>query len=196
MNFLAHVYLSGNDEKLIIGNLIADAVKGKQIENFEEGIVKGIKLHRLIDTFTDNHEVFKQSAARLEPVYKKYAVVIADIFYDHFLAKDFHLYSNISLSHTAHHTYSILIRNYAILPPRSKRMLPFMATQNWLEGYANLRDLQRVFNGMSRRASFVSGMENAIVDLKKDYNAFESEFHLFFPDMINYVKSVMASGQI
>ena len=75
-------------------------------------------------------------------------------------------------------------------------MLPFMVTQNWLEGYANLMDLQRVFNGMSRRASFVSGMENAVFDLKKDYEAYESEFNLFFPDIINYTNKVLISGII
>jgi len=194
MNFLAHVYLSGNNEQLILGNLIADAVKGKQIDNFSHDIVKGIKLHRLIDSYTDNHIVFKKSTNRLEPVYKKYASVIADIFYDHFLAKNFHKYSRISLSQTAHTAYNILIRNYDILPPKSKRMLPYMTTQNWLEGYANLTDLQRVFNGMSRRASFISGMENAIFDLKKDYAAYETEFQLFFPDIINYTNKVLASG--
>ena len=194
MNFLAHVYLSGNNEQLILGNLIADAVKGKQIDNFSHDIVKGIKLHRLIDSYTDNHIVFKKSTNRLEPIYKKYASVIADIFYDHFLAKNYHKYSRISLSQTAHTAYNILIRNYDILPPKSKRMLPYMTTQNWLEGYANLTDLQRVFNGMSRRASFISGMENAIFDLKKDYAAYETEFQLFFPDIINYTNKVLASG--
>ncbi|MFZ4413656.1 MAG: ACP phosphodiesterase [Bacteroidales bacterium] len=194
MNFLAHVYLSGNNEQLILGNLIADAVKGKQIDDFSNDILKGIKLHRLIDTYTDRHIVFKTSVSRLEPVYKKYACVIADIFYDHFLAKNFHKYSSIPLSQTAHTTYKILIRNYSILPPKSKRMLPFMVIQNWLQGYANLTDLQRVFNGMSRRASFVSGMENAIIDLKKDYTAYETEFSLFFPDIISYTQQMLISG--
>ena len=194
MNFLAHIYLSGNNEQLILGNLIADAVKGKQINNFNEDIIKGIRLHRLIDNFTDHHIVFKSSVNRLEPVYKKYASVIIDIYYDHFLAKNYHKYSGISLSQTAHTAYNILIRNYDILPLRSKRMLPYMVTQNWLEGYAYLTDLQRVFNGMSRRASFVSGMENAIFDLKKDYAAYENEFNLFFPDIINYIHKVKISG--
>ncbi|MFZ4398491.1 MAG: ACP phosphodiesterase [Bacteroidales bacterium] len=194
MNFLAHVYLSGENEALILGNLIADAVKGKQIDTFSPEIIKGIKLHRLIDTFTDNHVVFRKSINRLEPVYKRYAGVIGDIFYDHFLAKNFHKYSRIALNQTAHTTYGILIRNYDILPLRSKRMLPFMVTQNWLEGYANLIDLQRVFNGMSRRASFISGMENAIFDLKKDYSDYENEFCLFFPDIINYTHKIIHSG--
>ena len=69
-----------------------------------------------------------------------------------------------------------------------------MVIQNWLQGYANLTDLQRVFNGMSRRASFVSGMENAIIDLKKDYTAYETEFSLFFPDIISYTQQMLISG--
>jgi acyl carrier protein phosphodiesterase len=186
MNFLAHVFLSGTNEQLILGNLIADSVKGKMIDSFDEGVKKGIQLHRLIDQYTDNHFVVKRSKARLENTYKKYAGVIADIYYDHFLAANFPLYSPISLSQTAHTAYNILIRNFEILPPQSKRILPYMATQNWLEGYANLHDLQRVFNGMSRRASFVSGMENAILDLKKDYQDYEKDFFDFFPDLIKY----------
>jgi acyl carrier protein phosphodiesterase len=186
MNFLAHVFLSGTNEQLILGNLIADSVKGKMMDSFDEGVKKGIQLHRLIDQYTDNHFVVKRSKARLETTYKKYAGVIADIYYDHFLAANFPLYSPVSLSQTAHTAYNILIRNFEILPPQSKRILPYMATQNWLEGYANLHDLQRVFNGMSRRASFVSGMENAILDLKKDYQDYEKDFFDFFPDLIKY----------
>ena len=186
MNFLAHVFLSGTNEQLILGNLIADSVKGKMMDSFDEGVKKGIQLHRLIDQYTDNHFVVKRSKARLENTYKKYAGVIADIYYDHFLAANFPLYSPVSLSQTAHTAYNILIRNFEILPPQSKRILPYMATQNWLEGYANLHDLQRVFNGMSRRASFVSGMENAILDLKKDYQDYEKDFFDFFPDLIKY----------
>ncbi len=192
MNFLAHVYLSGNDENLILGNLIADSVKGKMIDLFADEIKKGIILHRMIDVYTDNHQVVKLSKKRLEAKYKKYAAVIIDIYYDHFLAANFHLFSSTSLTQTAHTAYHILIKNFDILPPKSKRILPFMATQNWLEGYANLLDLQRVFNGMSRRASFVSGMEQAIDDLQIDYQHYEAEFFSFFPDVVKFTRMKIA----
>ncbi len=58
MNFLAHLYLSGNSEELLIGSFIADAVKGSNFEGYHPQVVKGIKLHRCIDTFTDSHPVF------------------------------------------------------------------------------------------------------------------------------------------
>ncbi len=73
-----------------------------------------------------------------------------------------------------------MLRNYAKLPPRSKRILPWMMAQNWLTGYANLTDLHRSFTMMSRRTSFESHMENAVDFLKLHYADFEEEFHAFF----------------
>ncbi len=93
MNFLAHLYLSGNDEQLMIGNFIADSVKGSSYKNFPDGIKRGILLHRAIDFYSDNHSVFLKSVERLRPNYHKYAGVIVDIFFDHFLAKNWKEYS-------------------------------------------------------------------------------------------------------
>ena len=86
MNFLAHLFLSGEPGELMVGNFIADSVKGNAMNDFSEGIQKGIILHRAIDTFTDSHNEMQKSKERLRPRYKKYAPVITDIFYDHFLA--------------------------------------------------------------------------------------------------------------
>ena len=97
MNFLAHLYLSGDNEDLIIGNFIADMVKGRQIENFQEEVVKGIELHRKIDYFTDNHAIVDQSKRRLRNKYRLYSGVIVDMFYDHYLAANWSEYSRIPL---------------------------------------------------------------------------------------------------
>ena len=92
MNFLAHVFLSGVDEQLILGNLIADAVKGKQFENYDLKVKNGIIMHRQIDKFTDDHAIVRQSKKRLEEDYKKFAGIIVDIYYDHFLSLNFNKY--------------------------------------------------------------------------------------------------------
>lgn len=188
MNFLAHLYLSPPDEKVILGNFFADAVKGNGFEKYEEPIKNGIILHRNIDTFTDSHPVFIKSASRLRPVYRMYSRVIVDIYYDHFLARMWDNYSDTDLTEFVQSTYRILARNYLLLPKRSKRILPWMIAQNWLAGYANFRDLERVFMGMSRRTGYKSGMENAVSDLKKNYEEFQQEFQEFFPEIVGYVK--------
>ncbi len=187
MNFLAHLFLSPDDNDIMIGNFIADAIKGKNINTFNDDIKLGVKLHREIDNYTDNHLIFKESAYRLRDKYRLYSRVIVDIYYDHFLARQWETYANVDLISFASHAYKTLIKHYTKLPPRYKRILPFMIAQNWLVGYSSFWSLERVFKGMSRRTGYKSGMENAVTDLKKDYKAYEKEFSLFFPELINFV---------
>src|SRR5688572_23493915 len=97
MNFLAHLYLSGDFDELMIGNFMADFVKGKPSPSIHPQIVKGIELHRQIDTYTDTHPIVKASKVRLQPTYRKYAGVIVDMYYDHFLAIHWQKYSSVSL---------------------------------------------------------------------------------------------------
>jgi len=193
MNFLAHYFLSPEDDQIALGNFIADAVKGKEFEKYNDKIKNGILLHREIDNYTDKHPVFRRSTQILNSKYKKYSGVIIDIYYDHFLAKNWKDYSKTDLVDFVSQAYKILIKNYFILPKKIKRILPFMIAQNWLVGYANLNDLQRVFNGMARRTTFDSGMENAIFDLKNNYTTFENDFREFFPDLIEFCKNQIIS---
>jgi acyl carrier protein phosphodiesterase len=188
MNFLAHAYLSGGDDQVMIGNFIADAVKGNSYHKFPEPVRKGILLHRLIDEYTDNHQAFKSSRKRLQENYGKFSGVIVDIYYDHFLARNWDHYADEPLEEFVSHAYRVLINNYFLLPARSKRILPFMVSQNWLAGYANFRDLKQVFKGMSNRVKrYNSGMENAVSDLEMHYEGFQEDFDDFFPDMQVYV---------
>lgn len=187
MNFLAHTYLSFNRKELIIGNFIADHVKGNNLKKFRPGIIEGIHLHRKIDAYTDTHPVFLQSKSRISGKYRKYAGVIIDMFYDHFLSADWHIYSEESINIFTNRAYKELLRNYIILPAKTKRLLPYIIYYDWLASYANLRFLQRSLQGMSMRTAFNSGMEHAVDDLRENYDAFREEFHLFFPDIIRFV---------
>jgi acyl carrier protein phosphodiesterase len=187
MNFLAHLYLSGQEEDVIVGNFVADSVKGNSLGKYPEGMERGIRLHREIDHYTDHHPVFRASKSRLSPKYRMFAGVIVDIYYDHFLAKYWSEYSEEDLKSKVSKTYFLLIRRFHLLPPRSRRILPYMVTQNWLVGYRDLNVLQRVFNGMSRRTAHPSGMENAIQDLQADYSSYENEFRAFFPEIIHHI---------
>jgi acyl carrier protein phosphodiesterase len=187
MNFLAHLYLSPKNEEIMFGNFIADSVKGKVFDTYSEKIQQGILLHREIDQYIDSHPVFKESKKRLSPRYRMYSGVITDIFYDHFLAKNWSEYSDKELSRFVSSAYQMLIKKFLLLPARSKRTLPFMIAQNWLVNYANFKDLRKVFRGMSRRTSNTSPMLNAVDDLELHYELFEAEFRAFFPDIILHI---------
>ena len=195
MNFLAHIYLSGNDEDLIVGNFIADMVKGRQIENFHENIVKGIQLHRKIDSFTDSHPIVEKSKMRLRNKYRLYSGVVVDMFYDHYLARNWREYSCLPLGKFVSNAYQLLLKNYFLLPVRARNVAPYMIASNWLVNYAHLEKLQNHFQGMAKRTPFDSGMEHAVGDLKKYYDDFAAEFAAFFPELIAYVERMGISNQ-
>ena len=189
MNYLAHLYLSFGHEEIMVGNYIADAVKGKQIERFSEKIQEGIRLHRGIDDFTDKHPIVENSKARIRKRYRKYAGVIIDMYYDHFLASGWENYSSESLINFTRQSYKTLLRHYVTMPARMKRILPFMAAGNWLASYAETDNIALALKGMSRRTKFNSGMENAGEELKLYYHDLKGDFSEFFPEVIKFSKN-------
>jgi len=183
MNFLAHIYLSGNNEHIAIGNFVADGVRGNKYKLYPKDIQIGIQLHRNIDTFTDAHPLFRQCTKRLHKGYGHYSGVIVDIFFDHFLAKNWKTYSDIPLDIYISDFYKSLTKNISILPPRFKRITPIMIEGNWLLSYATIEGIQIVLNGMNQRTKGQSKMNEATKELKEHYDAFEADFTLFFEDL-------------
>jgi len=192
MNFLAHVSLSGNDPKLMVGNFIGDFVKGRNLlEQFEPRIASGIELHRSIDEFTDSHPIVAQSKNRLRPFYRHYSAVIVDMFYDHLLAKNWDYYYDEFLPDFAERTYRTIESFDTILPTPVKFMLPYMTKGNWLVNYARLEGIERALTGMARRSKHESKMELAVNDLVNHYNEFTEEFSTFFPELQQHCKIVI-----
>lgn len=193
MNFLAHIYLSGDDEGIIIGNFIADGIKGKKYVKYPPDIQKGILLHRAIDTFTDAHPTVRQSTARLHEKYGHYSGVIVDILYDHFLARNWDQYHDTPLEVYVDEFYELLRNNYPILPLRIKRMMPYMISDNWLLNYASVKGISTILAQMNVRTKNVSRMNFAVVELEEFYDEFESEFTSFFADLIIFSKKKLAT---
>lgn len=187
MNFLAHLYLSGNNKNIMIGNFIADHIKGNQFKHFDEEIQKGIFLHREIDTFTDAHEIVRKSKRRLHERYNHYNGVIIDIFYDFFLAKNWHKYSTVSLQDFSNEVYNLLQENFEILPLKSQQFLKYMIEYNLLFNYQFESGIEKVLKGMNHRTKGISQMNLAIEDLKIYQKEFEKDFSLFFVDLQQYV---------
>lgn|SRR5690606_10840055 len=184
MNFLAHIYLSGDNDLITIGNFIADGIKGRDYKNFRKEFQIGILLHRHIDTFTDAHETVRLSTKRLHEKYGHYSGVIVDILYDHFLAKNWHLYSDISLEDYADNFYNLLEEHYDLLPITIQKMMPFMMHDNWLLSYASIEGISKILQGMNRRTKNRSGMHEAVNELELFYTEFEAEFTSFFDELI------------
>ncbi|HEX8329351.1 MAG TPA: acyl carrier protein phosphodiesterase [Hymenobacter sp.] len=197
MNFLAHLFLSGSASgadyaDVLLGNFIADSVPGKQLENFTPAVQTGIRLHRAIDTFTDQHPVVRRVTQRLRTAgYGKYAGVISDMFLDHFLARNFTEFTAESLADFTQRVYALLAARHAEMPPRVQHFFPHMREHNWLLGYAATAGIARALGGLSRRATPGSGMETAVAELEANYAEYEADFREFFPELQRHVAETL-----
>jgi acyl carrier protein phosphodiesterase len=192
MNFLAHLYLSGDRSRVMVGNFIGDFVKGRNLSGrYEPDVVVGIELHRAIDHFTDTHEIVHQSKKRLAGKYRHYSGVIVDVFYDHFLSSNWSNYHHEPIEVFAQEAYKLLLNNEAILPGDLKVMLSYMIRQNWLVAYGGIDGIQKALSGIARRTPYVSNMEKATADLKENYEGFLSDFTAFFPQLSDFAKEYL-----
>lgn len=188
MNYLAHIYLSGNDTELRIGNFIADSVRGKDFSMFPERVAQGIILHRHIDTFTDSHPVVKLSKNLIRSEYGHWSSVIVDIYYDHFLAANWFDFNDQPLDIYVQQFYNDLQEYYDILPKKVQNFLPYMIEQNWINSYATVDGISRIFHQMNHRTRNRSKMNFAPIELVKYYNEMERHFREFFEDLEFHVK--------
>ncbi|KRD61410.1 ACP phosphodiesterase [Flavobacterium sp. Root935] len=193
MNFLAHIYLSGENDLIKIGNFMADGIRGKQFEHFPEDVKKGILLHRFIDTYTDSHDIFRKSTKRLHDRYHHYSGVIVDIVYDHFLAKNWSNYSEEKLESFINRFYNSLHENYSILTEKTQGLMPYMIERNWLLSYRTTEGIHQILTQMDRRSKNISKMQYAIEELNEFYDEFEEEFTSFFEEIKIQAKAKLIS---
>lgn len=193
MNFLAHIYLSGENDLVKIGNFMADGIRGNDYLKFPDEVIKGILLHRQIDTFTDLHPIYRKSKHRLHEKYGHYSGVIMDILYDHFLAKNWNEYSYEKLEDYVESFYKSLENNKAILSEKTKSIVPYMIDQNWLASYASLAGIEKILFQMDYRTKHRANMQEAIVELQEFYFQFEEEFTLFFEELRKFSNQKLLS---
>jgi acyl carrier protein phosphodiesterase len=191
MNFLAHIYLSGGINEVMIGNFIGDYVKGNRYENFSPEIQRGILLHRKIDSFTDKHPLVRISTARFKPCYQRYASVVNDVVYDHYLAFLWDDYSDVPLADYVDQVHAYLLKNYFTLPRRVKAFLPFLIKSRRLENYKYLHGIERSLSIMANHTSLPEKSKCATMIMSEQYELLKDEFVAYFKDVREMVDSYL-----
>ena len=189
MNFLGHIYLSGSDTDLAIGNLVADQIKGNKISELPNKIKSGIVLHRLIDEFTDNHSSYKKCVSELFPNYRHYSRVIIDMYFDHFLAANWDNFHKIPLKIYSNNFYDKLKKSCFYFDDRVQYFICALINQKWLEKYSTLEDLKFILQQMEERTKFPSKLEASTYDLIEKYTYFEAHFFHFMKDIAFFAKN-------
>ena len=189
MNYLAHAYLSFGQPGLVVGNMISDFVKGKKQYDYPPEILRGIKLHRAIDEFTDAHDATRQAKEFFRPAYRLYSGAFVDVVYDHFLATDATIFPDEkNLQELAANTYKILQQYFDWLPQRFQQMLPYMQQQNWLYHYRFPNGIQQSMGGLVRRSAYLTESATAFSIFENQYGPLQSCYSIFFPELANMVR--------
>lgn len=190
MNYLAHALLARTSPEILVGGLMADFVKGSMPVSLPVEIQHGIIMHRRIDRFTDDHEVVYQCKRLISPLRRRYAGVMVDIFFDHFLAQYWHRYAPDPLDEFTAGVYETLFDHWDLLPGRLQRVLPHMAKDDWLASYHHIDAIHNSINGISRnRLKRSNPLLDGAEELEWHYSSFESYFNYFFPQLIEFVRS-------
>ena len=190
MNYLAHLLLAGDDPGLIVGALLGDFVRPRQIREYSDAIQAGIRLHVQIDVFTDAHPVVARSKSRMRAPYRRFGAVLTDIFYDHFLAREWENFTEgPRLEEFAKDRYRVLLDHHSLLPPRLRRIVPIMAEQDWLTAYHDVEAIDKTLQRLAGRLKRVNPLPHAVRMLEENYAGLESDFREFFPQLAAHAQA-------
>lgn len=188
MNYLAHLFLADDDPDALIGSLMGDFAKGHIDQTLPPAMRHGIRLHRRIDSFTDSHQVVQHSKRLIRPEYRRYAGILIDMFYDHYLARHWQDYSHESLDVFAEKVSRVVLSHMDRLPPSMKRSMTYMIRNDLLLSYREVAGIRRALRGIETRLKRPSGLRHATEDLALNYTAFGEDFFDFFPLLIDFVR--------
>ena len=184
MNYLAHAFLSHNNSDLLIGNFIADHLRGNDFKNYSPQIIEGIYLHRKIDSFTDSHLNFKASKRLFYNGFERYSGILVDIYFDYFLAKNFNNYSNNSLNEFSLNVYDTYSAHKQLLPTSSFNFLEYVIKNNIYYNYSTLSGIEKVLFHLSHRIKHPIMLNDSIIILKQHEKELEENFKLLFDDAL------------
>jgi acyl carrier protein phosphodiesterase len=187
MNWLAHLYLSEANPAVRIGNLLPDLLPLPSLASLPPDFQRGIALHRRIDAFTDAHPTVRQSIKRFAPPFRRFGGVLTDIFYDHFLARDWSAYAAEPLSDFTQTFYASFSQFRNVLPADACARLEQMRAADWLNSYGELSGMARALERIGSRFQRRVDLAGSLSVLESNYELFRSDFQSFFPELQSHV---------
>ncbi|MCB1871907.1 MAG: DUF479 domain-containing protein [Gammaproteobacteria bacterium] len=193
MNYLAHLFLGGDEPQRRLGSLIADFTRGRMetlAKHYPEKVLQGISVHRQVDLFTDRHEGVSCSKRRFSPLRRRYAGIIIDVLHDHYLSRHWEKYSDKSRELFIADAYQLLLDYWQYLPERMRKVAPLMIEQDWLGSYHHIDAIGAVYERMSRRLRRPNTLAGTLKEVQMHYTELERDFETFFPDILAHADRI------
>ncbi len=193
MNFLAHLHLADPDPGLMLGGIVADFARNPEVALLPENVQRGVRLHRLIDGFTDRHAAVQRSVARVSKRLGWFAGIVIDIYYDHILARDWNRYSTESLREFVDRGYRVLEELYPLAPPDAKNFIRRFIDQDQLFGYSTTVGITFTLSRVSKRIAEripkkAIWLPDAMPDLAAADTDLSADFHAFYPELMAFAE--------
>lgn len=189
MNFLGHLFLShACSDGIITGNFLADLVRPYEFKNFPASYADGLRLHRLIDEFTDADVYAKRITHLFRDKHGKYSPVVTDVVMDYLLHQNWAKYSSIDFTDFCSETYAVLARNFQFIPASRAGLVRKMIDGDFLKQYASREGMELVFSKLAERANFENQFENVFSEILTIEKDIDTLFNLFFPNIVHKVQ--------
>lgn len=195
MNYLAHTFLAGAEPAAVAGALLGDFVKGRQVEAYPAAVRAAILLHRAVDRYTDQHPLVSASRRLVSPSRRRFAGILVDVFYDHFLARHWSRYSAEALPAFTARVYAALATHARPAPERLQRILPHMRANDWLASYREPAAINLAIDGIARRLRRPSNLVGGGEELQDSYGSYEAHFLEFFPQLMASVPTLTKKAE-
>lgn len=187
MNYLAHLFLAKPDDHSLMGNLLGDFLNGSDLDHFPDKVQAGVHNHRAIDGFTDSHPVVRELRSVFSPARRRFAGIILDVAFDHYLLRYWDKYSTEELDEFYNRVYKSLGETRHLMPERMKMVVTSMLEHRWLDAYLHLDGVGYALDRMSERLRMKNSLPGSIEEVRAHDSAIDQGFREFFPDLMKFV---------
>lgn len=185
MNFLAHLHLASLANSSLLGNSVADFVRGDPRQIYSAAVAEGIMLHRRIDVMTDAQPSIKQVTQLFLNDRRRVAPIALDIIWDHFLARHWsELVNDRTLAEFAHWSEAQIVPYLADMPESFQNINRYLWHDRWLERYAELDFIADVLTKMAVRRPKLKALADCMIEIERYYDQLEAVFWQFYPVMM------------
>ncbi|MCB1688028.1 MAG: DUF479 domain-containing protein [Halioglobus sp.] len=188
MNFLAHFHLAWPDEGLVAGGLEGDYVKGLLRGQMPESLERGVKLHRAIDAYTDAHPLILQLRRELPPGLRRYAGILIDLSFDHYLSLHWSRFSSLPLADFNREVYRILAVNEMNLSDGARSMVARLVEHDVLNLYQDWETIPATAARIGQRFKRHNPFLNLERELSPAKGALEQTFLDFYPQLESFCR--------
>jgi acyl carrier protein phosphodiesterase len=197
MNFLAHLHIAQHTETSFVGNFLGDFVKGDPSGQFNADIVQGIRLHRFVDSYTDQHPLIKLAKPLFNKMQRRYAPIALDMFWDHCLAKHWSQFDDLSLADFCQQAQLQIElesdREINAFPESFEKTSALLWQQRWLESYQKIENIQYALERIALRRVRMAPLALTGEILVKHYDALSEIFFELYPDLLDKTAQYIAT---